>query len=267
MNRIKYRVALLFLIIFVTGCSQPIVAIDATGDDYLQIISGLQVRYNVRLQYDNFGDPSWESLKCDALRSGDLMRLREYLVLFDREFSKYPPEFVAKTGLKCIYLCKNLQVGSQFRSAVPDYYTECLYYDIYKGYQQKGYHEDVIHHEYYHMIEQQLNGDAYYKDPEWATLNEKGFAYGKGGATVQKVSNVGAYNHPLTGFASMYAASGFEEDKAVTFATLMVADTQRKINKWAKEDAILRAKTEFMKSFLYKNCAEMNDGYWAKILK
>ncbi len=243
---------LFFLVLAVVFCGCAGVV-----DDKVDQIGQLEKRYGVEMCYEGFGEASWDSLKCDELGEDDMERLGGYLELFSREFGKYPPEFVDKTGLKRVYLCKNLKIGEQYRAAAPDYISETLYYDVYKGWKTPGYHTDVIHHEYYHMIEEQLNGDVYYKDPKWAAINPAEFVYGQGGHTVQGVKDVGAYVHPQEGFIAGYAMSGLEEDKASIFACLMTEANRAKIMEWSQSDKRLAAKIEYMKGFLVETCGDM----------
>ncbi|MBI9018879.1 MAG: hypothetical protein JEZ07_16635 [Phycisphaerae bacterium] len=257
--------ACIIMLLALVGCGSKAQIHQICLPFYMQNLARIENTYGIKFSYNNFDKPSWDSLKCDDLTETDMSRLKEYITLFSSEFSKYPPAFVVKTYLKQICFCKNLEVGRQYRAVIPDYYTETLYYDIYRGHTQNGYHADVIHHEYYHMIEQQLNGDAYYKDPGWAKLNAPDFKYGSGGAAAQGVVNVGVYNHPTQGFASLYAATGLEEDKAVIFACLMVAKNHKKIMQWSQKDTILAAKIKYMKDFLNQICPAINDDFWGEL--
>ena len=166
MKRKAIVIALWILcVVIIGGCGTVACQYDSSS-----IIDKIEDTYNLEIRCEKFASSTWDVVSCDGLTEGDKLRLEEYLKMFDREFGKYPPEFVARTGLRRIYLCKNLRIGEQYRAAMPDYFTETLYYDIYRGCESPGYLEDVLHHEYYHMIEQELNGDAYYKDPKWVGL-------------------------------------------------------------------------------------------------
>ena len=125
---------------------------------------------------------------------------------------------------------------------MPDYFKETLYYDFtVKSFAE--YPRRMVHHEYYHMIEQQFNGNAYFK-PKWAKLNEKGFEYGRGGAVNRDRTN-SIFDHPLPGFVNRYAMSGLEEDKAEIWAVLFVTENWNTVKPWLADDHILRNKVEY----------------------
>ena len=260
-NMIKILLVLNVMMLMVAGggcggvpddsaASNENAVVEAAADSDVDIIAELEAKYNIEIVCGGFEPSSWDSVKCEELGDEDQERLADYLTMFAREFGKYSTEYVANSKLKRICFCKKLQVGEQYRSAVPDYYKEVLYYDIYNGYEVKGYHEDCVHHEYYHMVEEQINGDPYFKDPVWAAFNPEGFKYGEGGASVQGVHGVGWYVHPQEGFVSAYAMSGLEEDKASLFACLMVAENRDKVKEWAKEDKVLAKKVEYLEEFV-----------------
>ena len=70
----------------------------------------------------------------------------------------------------------------------------------------------VIHHEYFHMVEEQVNGSAYFKDPKWAALNTKGFKYGSGGDKMRD-GNVTPLTHPQAGFVTSIRLLGWKKTR------------------------------------------------------
>lgn len=226
------------------------------------VISTVEKKYSIRLAYENMPKATWDEIKYTVASKSDYERLLKYLRLFRREFNKYPKEFIRESRLKWVVFVKDLSISGQLRTAVPDYKKEILFLDFARGTHSTIYQRHVIHHEFYHMIEEQFNGDAYWKDPNWAKFNDKNFKYGKGGATVQGQSNVYELTHPKKGFINLYSMSALEEDKAEIFASLFVKAESRKIAKCVKKDDILRKKVRYMKTFLFKCCKDMNPQYW-----
>jgi len=125
---------------------------------------------------------SWTTdlIHFEELEKKDKEEWRNIANYFVRIF-KYPKEFITNTKLRRIVLVKELYNQGVPVAAMPEYYKENLYMDIYIGNNDPLYQRHVVHHEFYHMIEQELNGDAYYIDPEWNKFNEPGFTYGSGG--------------------------------------------------------------------------------------
>ncbi|MCK4325439.1 hypothetical protein KAW55_01635, partial [bacterium] len=228
------------------------------------IVSEIEIKYSISLSYKNI-KATWKEIKYTTAAKSDYDRLLSYLRLFQEEFNKYPKEFIKKTKLKLVVFVKNLSCAGQFRAAVPDYYKEILFYDFAYGPCNTIYHRHVIHHEFYHMIEEQFNGDPSWKDPKWAKFNDKDFKYGEGGAAAYGKPNLYPVTHPQKGFTSLYSMSGLEEDKANIYACLLVGSENRKIAKWIKEDDILKKKINYMKTFLFGICKDMNAEYWKKL--
>ncbi|MBN2695900.1 hypothetical protein JXR93_14665 [bacterium] len=203
--------------------------------------------------------------KWDYLTEADGKKLKKYVDLFIQEWSKYPVEWVKKSNLKAIAFVKNLNVVKQNRAAMPDAYGEVLYFDI--GYDIYGelYQRSTIHHEYYHMIEENYFGSFYYKDPKWNEFNEKGFEYKGGGYLAYEDNEYQYKNHPKKGFVDTYSMYGLEEDKAQVYSYLMTTEYYEKFIEWVKTDSILKNKMVYMRDFIKDKCDEMDDDYFKKI--
>ncbi len=201
------------------------------------------------------------------LTDDDYEELNRYMNVFIEEWNKYPVNWVKNSNLKGIAIVKKLNVSNQYRAAMPDAYGEVLYYDIEYGYAGEIYEREVIHHEYYHMIEDNYFGSFYYKDPKWNAFNEKGFKYGNGGASAYEEENFSNKDHPKKGFASTYSMYGLEEDKAEVYAYLFTTHYYSKMMKWVKEDEILNKKVNYMLDFLKSKDSELTKEYLDKIHK
>ncbi len=205
--------------------------------------------------------------KWDYLTENDGKTLKKYVDIFIDEWSKYPVEWVKKSNLKAIAFVKNLNVVNQNRAAMPDAYGEVLYFDIGYGRYGELYQQSTIHHEYYHMIEENYFGSFYYKDPKWNAFNEKGFQYKAGGYLAYEDGEYQHKNHPKKGFLDTYSMYGLEEDKAQVYAYLMTTEYHEMFIEWIKTDSILKNKMEYMKSFIKEKCLDMDNNYFEKIHK
>ena len=118
---------------------------------------------------------------------------------------------------------------------------ELLYFDVHYSEGDWDYLRVVMHHEFYHNIEEYLYGSSYYKDPAWDALNDAAFEYGSGGAACYTSMPV-----LQPGFVSAYAMCGLEEDKAETFGYLMTDKNKAEIEDMMQTDPILKNKIDYM---------------------
>ncbi len=187
-----------------------------------------------------------------------------YADLFIEEFAKYPSELIKLSKLRRVEFVDRLAVGKQYRAAVPDYDHEVLYYDV--GYvRNQRYSRHVVHHEFYHMLEQEWNGSAYYKDQTWAKFNEKDFVYGTGGSEAYGHGDVWSFVHPKPGFINLYSTYGLEEDKAEVWAVMFVPDNWRLVRRAVDDDPILRAKVSYLRDFVRSKTSAMDDRFWRQV--
>jgi hypothetical protein len=255
-----FRIGLIFFFAFF-----PVVCKADTEKEIRSIISSIERKYSIRLFYKSIPKATWEGVKYTKVSQPDMEQLLGYLKLFDKELNKYPQQFVKATKLKSVAFVKELSLSGQLRAAVPDYYKGILFLDFARGDYSEIYQRHVIHHEFYHMVEKQFNGDAYWKDPNWIKLNDDDFKYGSGGAFEQGGSNMYEISHPRKGFVNLYSMSAPEEDKAEVYACLFVNGERQKLNEWIKDDDVLKKKVNYLKRFLFTRCEEMNSEYWTKL--
>jgi Putative zinc-binding metallo-peptidase len=185
----------------------------------------------------------------------------EYCTVLAQEFLLYPPGLIRRSHLKQIVLCRGLSFEGQLRAAVPDFEHDTLYLDVLAGSYNSVYQTQVIHHEFFHIIDYQDDGEVY-SDDGWARLNPRPFEYGNGGAKMQDDQWSGVPSD-IPGFLTSYATSGVEEDKAETFAHMVTAYAD--VSKRATTDAVIRNKISAMKALLAKFCPEMNESFWDRI--
>lgn len=184
-----------------------------------------------------------------------------YRPILNEEWSRYPAALMTRVRLARIILCIDLKFAGQKRSAVPDFEHDALLLDVAASLDQ-AYLRKVIHHEFYHLIDERDDGSLY-ADAEWNRLNPPDFSYGSGGKNMQDATNPGAWLASLDGVTSRYAAAGVEEDKAELFAFLMLRPAD--VAAEAKRDDVLAAKIELLKRQLELFCPELDAPFWKRI--
>ncbi|MEO6437451.1 MAG: ankyrin repeat domain-containing protein, partial [Tepidisphaeraceae bacterium] len=172
----------------------------------------------------------------------DATALKRYLRLFREEIRKYPPAFVRATGLKRIVFVKEINNQGQTVGAVPDFRGHAVFYDPLRGAATPVYQRHVVHHEFFHLADYALHGDAFLTDPYWAMLNHPDFRYGSGGRNATGSDQFSPTDeHP--GFVNLYATSAIEEDRAEIFATTWIPTEAALMRRRAgQRDEVLRLK-------------------------
>jgi hypothetical protein len=188
--------------------------------------------------------------------------LQDYARLFAPEFALYPLSLVQRARLKRVVLCSELSFAGQRRNAIPDFEHDTLYLDVSRGAYSKTYLRKVMHHEFFHMIDYRDDGHVY-QDERWASLNPAEFQYGTGGAAAQDLAETSALTARFPGFLNHYSTTAVEEDKAETFANLIVDPAH--VEGRAAKDRVLHAKVERMRELLARFCPEMNDTFWENV--
>lgn len=219
--------------------------------------------YQIEIFKQNPPQASWSGVQFQALGAQDLdsAKYQAYEQLFSEEVGKYPSALIKLAGLKQVALVKELAYQGQMRAALPDFVKEILYLDVYRGQLRDLYQRHVVHHEFYHLLEEQVQGNVYYKDPTWAAFNPAAFSYGSGGVNAQSGPQY-ALVHPQTGFINLYSMSGLEEDKAEVFAALMLPAESKLLEAWSLKDEVLRKKIQATKAFFAQKVPAMNEAYW-----
>lgn len=184
-----------------------------------------------------------------------------YADLFIPEFSLYPPSLIRQSGLVRVVLCKDLSFDGQLRGAIPDFEHETLYLDVLRGGYSRLYLREILHHEFFHIIDYGDDGSVY-EDAQWAALNPPGFKYGTGGKDAQQRADAGVLTDKYPGFLNYYSTTGVEEDKAELFANMIV--NSQYVSRRAKTDRVLRAKVQTLRRMLADFCPEIDESFWAR---
>lgn len=182
-------------------------------------------------------------------------KLEKYLSLFEKEWSRHAVELVRRARVKRVVIGRGLKMNGQERAAVPAFDGDTMYYDAELGDYSPSYQRVVIHHEFFHMVDQRMK--LLRRDPEWSALNPPEFKYGSGGDKLRTLG-VGELTDKIPGFLTPYGASAVEEDKAELFAHLLV--NRNYVMTRAGTDSVLARKIALLQSrlsnFIAKDATE-----------
>lgn len=186
--------------------------------------------------------------------------LDRYAPLFEKEWRRYPKSLMARTKLFKIVIGADVKVLNQPRAAVPDFTPGWYWLDAQVGQRIPRYGKHVLHHDFFHMIDERDSPDGR-RDAAWEALNPDTVKYGKGGWFMQK-GNVGALRDDLPGFLTEYATSAVEEDKAEVYGHLLGSPAF--VRRRASADPVLANKVLRIKELVKAFEPAMDDAWWAK---
>lgn len=187
-----------------------------------------------------------------------------YAPIFANEFELYPPQLIKCVKLKRVVIAVELSFAGQLRTAIPDYAHDTLYLDAARGAYDKTYVRKVIHHDFFHMIDNRDDGTVK-MDERWAKLNPADFKYGTGGKNAQDMPSTSLLTDKLPGFLNHYSTTAVEEDKAEMFANMIVDPGH--VDERSRKDPVVKAKAERMRELLKSFCPEIDDKFWTKARK
>ncbi|MDA7576401.1 putative zinc-binding metallopeptidase [Candidatus Pelagibacter sp.] len=178
-----------------------------------------------------------KNILCEAL---DRKKYDQKYQIISKNLNRYSEEFLKKINLKYIVLCNNLSISGINTAGIPDNVMRTLILDINFN---KKYFERAIHHEIFHIINDQHKKK--FNENKWKELNKLNFRYSKCSTCSQKLG-LDTYNK-TEGFFSEYSKTTPSEDMAEVFSHLMIQKI--KIN---RNDYILNEKIKFIKKNLLK---------------
>jgi hypothetical protein len=212
-----------------------------------------------------------------------------YIPLFAEEFGLYPPLLVEKAKLGHVVLCGELSRSQKPKrgaerfagcaakdrqplsfvhvpcGGVPDGQHGVLYLDVTCGRDDQDYMRKMIHHEFYHCVQQRQFGG--FGDGGWAALNSPDFVYGPGGLAAIYGSDRTFWVMPAeewgNGFLNHYSMSAPEEDQAEIFAHLLTEPARLEAR--VTNDDILRSKVERLKASLERFCPAVSAQFWQRV--
>ena len=164
--------------------------------------------------------------------------------LIYKNLSRYSYSFLKKINLKYIVLCENLSISGINTAGIPDNVMKTLILDI--KFEQK-YFERVIHHEVFHIINDQHK--ELFNENEWKKFNDLKFKYAKCSTCTE---NLGLDEYEKTkGFFTEYSKSTVSEDMAEVYSHIIYLDAEQ-IKQIRKFDVVLNKKISYIENTMKK---------------
>ena len=153
---------------------------------------------------------------------------------------KYSRNFLKKINLKYIVMCENLSISGINTAGIPDNVMKTLILDI--KFNEK-YFERVIHHEIFHIINDQHKN--IFNEIDWIKINHPNFKYAKCSTCSEKL---GLDTYKIKdGFFTEYSKTTASEDMAEVYSHLVFLDP-KEIKKIRNLDTILNKKISYIES-------------------
>ena len=161
-----------------------------------------------------------------------------------KNLSQYSHIFLKKINLKYIVLCEDLSISGINTAGIPDNIMKTLILDIKFN---QDYFERVIHHEVFHIINDQHK--KIFNEDEWIKFNNSKFRYAECSICTEKL---GLETYKKTkGFFTEYSKSTVSEDMAEVFSHI-ISLKKGKINQIRKLDPILNNKILYIQNRIKK---------------
>ena len=228
--------AILLLIIFITPLKANTIynLIKIPNLEIYEINTKNKLKYFYAVRPFRLG--TQKNIVCSDSKKKDLDA--KYKIIH-KNLSRYSYDYLKKINLKYIVMCENLSISELYTAGIPDNVMKTLILDIKFN---EDYFERVIHHEVFHIINDQYK--ELFNEDEWNKFNNSEFKYAKCSTCTDKLG-LDTYSKP-NGFITEYSQSTASEDMAEVFSHLMQGNLPDKI------DPILKKKFEFIKKNLLK---------------
>ena len=159
--------------------------------------------------------------------------------IIQKNLNRYDQKFLKKINLKYIVLCEDLSISKINTAGIPDNIMKTLILDVKFN---EDYFERVIHHEVFHIIND--NFKQLFDEKIWSNFNIKEFKYAKCSTCTDKLG-LNTYTN-TKGFFSEYSQSTASEDMAEVFSHMMMGINLKNL------DPILEKKINFIKNNIKK---------------
>ena len=160
--------------------------------------------------------------------------------IISKNLKRYSRNFLKKINLKYIVMCENLSISGINTAGIPDNTMKTLILDIEFN---RKYFERVIHHEVFHIINDQHK--KLFNEIDWKKINTPNFEYAKCSVCTEKLG-LDAYKKS-NGFFTEYSKSTASEDMAEVYSFLIILDT-KKIKEIRNSDIILDKKISYIEN-------------------
>ena len=179
-----------------------------------------------------------------ACYNSDKKILEKKYQIIRKNLNKYSAEFLKKINLRYIVLCEDLSISGINTAGIPDNVMKTLILDIKFN---EDYFERVIHHEVFHIINDQHK--ELFNENEWIKFNNSEFKYAKCSTCTKKL---GLETYKKTnGFFTEYSKSTASEDMAEVYSHLIFLNTET-IYQIRKSDIILNKKISYIENKIKK---------------
>lgn len=168
-----------------------------------------------------------------------------------------PPDFVRRSGIKKVMICRDLTLNNQPAGGVVS--EDCIYLTV-------GFSAKTVYHELFHVFDTRRNSS------KWTKLNNKAFRY-QGSDFYQiysQRSNRKSRKRKekaksfLADFASSYAQSFEWEDRAETFAHMLVE--KERFFRRTRQSPVLHKKMLYIIDVTTSGRKQLTKKFWAEIL-
>ena len=193
----------------------------------------LNAKKNFKMGFEN-------NIRCNKANKKNLDKKSS---IISKNLSIYKKDFLNKINLRFVVLCENLYISEINTAGIPDHKKRTLILDI--NFNEK-YFERVIHHELFHII--QNNFKSIFDEKIWSNFNDKAFEYAECSTCSDRLG-LDLYDK-TNGFLTEYSKSIASEDMAEVFSFIMT--DKLKIKNIVNEDSILSNKIEFIKNGILK---------------
>ena len=193
----------------------------------------LNAKKNFKIGFEN-------NIRCNKANKKNLDKK---FFIISKNLSIYEKDFLNKINLRFVVLCENLYISEINTAGIPDHKKRTLILDI--NFNEK-YFERVIHHELFHII--QNNFKSIFDEKIWSNFNDKAFEYAECSTCSDRLG-LDLYDK-TNGFLTEYSKSIASEDMAEVFSFIMI--DKLKIKNIVNEDSILSNKIEFIKNGILK---------------
>ena len=160
--------------------------------------------------------------------------------IISKNLKRYSRNFLKKINLKYIVMCENLSISGINTAGIPDNTMKTLILDIEFN---RKYFERVIHHEVFHIINDQHK--KLFNEIDWKKINTPNFEYAKCSICTEKLG-LDTYKKS-NGFFTEYSKSTASEDMAEVYSFLIILDT-KKIKEIRNSDVILDKKISYIEN-------------------
>ncbi len=238
-----------------------------TINDKIQIIADhIERKYKINVIYQGIPPMTSSKYLYQEASPEDLPQLFDYVKIFYEELLKYPKTFFIDKDIRSIVFVKKLFFNAKPAEGLFSYNDKRIFFDFLRNGGNVLSKRHSIHHEFYHMMDVMQPG---WRNPLWDTFNEPEFVYGE--ESLRNIEQGRGKTYKIfrerQGFITPYSMKSAEEDKAEIYACLMIQSQNHILNRWIKEDPILRKKTEYIKSRIQEFCPYMNEQYWDNLSK